>query len=96
MSISRQTTAANPNPPTRPATEPRTSANRCGHGNSIQTRELTAKTPTKACRRCTATTSPPLGLREQLIAAGHLRGKGWIDTQGLGEPHRVIPIRADI
>ena len=30
---------------------------------------------------------------EQLIAARHFRGRGWIDTRGLGEPERVIHIR---
>jgi hypothetical protein len=38
----------------------------------------------------------PPGQPEQLIAAGYFRGKGWIDTRGLGEPDRVIPIRGDI
>jgi hypothetical protein len=31
--------------------------------------------------------------RERLIAAGYSRGKGWIDTCGLGKPDRVIPVR---
>ncbi len=37
----------------------------------------------------------PPGQREQLIAAGHVQGLGWIDTRGLGEPDRVIPVRDD-
>jgi hypothetical protein len=35
----------------------------------------------------------PPGQREQLIAAGYGRGRGWIDTRGLGDPDRVTPIR---
>jgi hypothetical protein len=35
----------------------------------------------------------PPGQREQLIAAGHVQGLGWIDTRGLSEPGRVMPIR---
>jgi hypothetical protein len=38
------------------------------------------------------TLAPP-GQREALIAAGYVRGRGWINTSGLGEPDRVIPIR---
>lgn len=37
----------------------------------------------------------PPGHHEQLIAAGHVQGLGWIDTRGLGEPDRVIPVRGD-
>lgn len=37
----------------------------------------------------------PPGQHEQLIAAGHFHGMGWIDTRGLGEPDRVIPVRVD-
>ena len=37
----------------------------------------------------------PPGQHEQLIAAGHFQGLGWIDTRGLGEPDRIIPLRGD-
>jgi hypothetical protein len=37
----------------------------------------------------------PPGQREQLIAAGHVRGQGWIQTDGLGAPDRVTPISGD-
>jgi hypothetical protein len=35
----------------------------------------------------------PPGQHEQLIAAQHFQGRGWIDTRGLGQPDRVIPVR---
>jgi hypothetical protein len=35
----------------------------------------------------------PSGFRDRLMAAGFTVGRGWIDTRGLGEPDRVIPIR---
>jgi hypothetical protein len=35
----------------------------------------------------------PPGQHEQLIAARHFHGRGWIDTRGLGEPDRIIPVR---
>jgi len=34
----------------------------------------------------------PPGQGEQLIAAGHVRGQGWIQTDGLGTPDRVAPV----
>lgn len=37
----------------------------------------------------------PPGQHELLIAAGHFQGLGWIDTRGLGEPDRIIPVRGD-
>jgi hypothetical protein len=35
----------------------------------------------------------PPGQHQKLISAGQFHGRGWIDTRGLGEPDRVIPIR---
>jgi len=35
----------------------------------------------------------PQGQEEDLIAAGHVRGRNWIQTSGLGRPDRVIGIR---
>jgi len=34
----------------------------------------------------------PVGQEAQLIEAGHVHGDGWIQTDGLGEPHRVIRV----
>ena len=35
----------------------------------------------------------PLGQTAKLIAAGHVYGRGWIQTSGLGNPDRTIPVR---
>lgn len=37
----------------------------------------------------------PPGQRDQLIAAGHTKGRGWIDTRGLGQPDRISYVRGD-
>jgi hypothetical protein len=38
----------------------------------------------------------PAGQYEELIAARHFHGNGWIDTRGLGEPDRITPVRGNI
>ncbi|MGH9488859.1 MAG: hypothetical protein ACRD04_14910 [Terriglobales bacterium] len=38
----------------------------------------------------------PPGRQEQLIAAGYVRGRGWVDTRGLGQPDRVTSVRGSI
>ncbi|MFK0238967.1 hypothetical protein [Streptomyces vinaceus] len=35
----------------------------------------------------------PSGQAQALILAGHVRGQGWIQTSGLGRPHRIVSIR---
>jgi hypothetical protein len=35
----------------------------------------------------------PPGQRDRLMASGHVSGRGWIDTRGLGEPDRVVHVR---
>jgi hypothetical protein len=38
----------------------------------------------------------PPGQAEELIAAGHVHGRGWIQTAGLPSPHFYLHIRGDI
>ncbi|NUW36996.1 hypothetical protein HTZ77_37180 [Nonomuraea sp. SMC257] len=34
----------------------------------------------------------PRGQKDRLIAAGHVRGGGWIQVEGIGEPDRIVKI----
>lgn len=34
----------------------------------------------------------PPGRAESLAAEGHVRGRGWVQTSGLGAPDRVVPV----
>jgi hypothetical protein len=38
----------------------------------------------------------PQGQPEALIASGHVRGRGWIQTAGLGAPDRFLHVRGDL
>lgn len=38
----------------------------------------------------------PKGQYEQVIAAGHVRGRGWLQTAGLPTPDVYVPIRGDL
>lgn len=37
----------------------------------------------------------PKGQPKSLIAAGHVVGRGWVQTSGLDRPHRVVAIRGN-
>lgn len=37
----------------------------------------------------------PRGQEQRLIADGYVQGKGWIQTQGLGEPDRITHVRGN-
>ncbi|MEU7820700.1 hypothetical protein [Catellatospora sp. NPDC049133] len=45
--------------------------------------------------QCYARSLAPQGLTERLVAAGHVHGQGWIQTSGLGVPHRFVHVRGD-
>ncbi|WCD91076.1 hypothetical protein KPP03845_200037 (plasmid) [Streptomyces xanthophaeus] len=40
-------------------------------------------------------TLAPSGQAEALINAGHVQGRGWIQTSGLGRPDRIVNIRGE-
>ncbi|MFD9100294.1 hypothetical protein ACFVZN_04395 [Streptomyces virginiae] len=40
-------------------------------------------------------TLAPSGQAMGLIGAGHVRGRGWIQTSGLGRPDRIVSIRGE-
>jgi hypothetical protein len=43
-----------------------------------------------------APSAMPEGLYERLVAAGHVRGRGWPQTAGLPVPDFSTPIRGDV
>ncbi|WP_248962021.1 hypothetical protein [Sphaerisporangium perillae] len=61
-------------------------------GRVYASRYLFSDTGEGLCQMYNDTLAPP-GQRDRLVAAGHTNGRGWIDTQGLGQPDRIITVR---
>jgi hypothetical protein len=38
----------------------------------------------------------PPGQLDRMAATGHIRGRGWVDTGGLGQPDAITHIRGDV
>ncbi|MEW2622906.1 hypothetical protein [Streptomyces sp. NPDC048106] len=57
------------------------------------TRHSFADTGTGLCQGYDASLAPP-GQTKRLRSAGFDRGRGWIDTSGLGRPDRVVHVRS--
>ncbi|MGW4412949.1 hypothetical protein ACWEJ6_53930 [Nonomuraea sp. NPDC004702] len=63
-------------------------------GQIYASRYLFSDTGEGLCQMYNDTLAPP-GERVRLVAAGLTRGRGWIDTRGLGQPDRIITVRGD-
>jgi hypothetical protein len=62
------------------------------NGQVYAHRSLFADTGEPLVQGYNRTLAPP-GQAESLIAAGHVYGRGWIQTSGLEHPTRVVPLR---
>ncbi|NUW37603.1 hypothetical protein HTZ77_40305 [Nonomuraea sp. SMC257] len=56
---------------------------------------LFSQTGEKLSRMYNRELAPP-GQRNRLVEAGYVVGRGWIDTSGLGEPDRIVPVRGSL
>ncbi len=65
------------------------------NGQVYAYRYLFADTGEGLCQSYNQTLAPQ-GQAENLIAAGHVLGRNWIQTSGLGRPNRVVNIRCHV